>query len=559
MAANGTDNHTSNGTLLNGCVTSAESSFNQISWVIAISLAILAAISNNLGVNFQKLAWTQKQRNEKRSKYRLMWGIGMAGIILASVFDFVALAFGPQSVIAPLGSLTMVLNGCIAPFMHGEKLRRKIIWTTCIIVIGCIMAVATASHDNVICSVDGIFGYFDSVTFLGYALVIIFLAGGAITFIRRAEKVLKVYGVDSEKYERIFKFHRVSYAFLAGLFGAQSVVFARALGQLAVSSTYGGVIFLARWQTYLLLIALISMIVIQMIYLNKGLSRFESSYNVPVFTGTFIVGTAVSGGVVYGEFSAFSQLQAVLFPLGVSLCVLGVFALAWGNDDDDIIDINDHDMSLGTIPSPSGALPDHPPARHSSLRLRSGGFTPFIFETEDVPKHIQPHRSDLHHALPRTHFQRDLLTGLGPEEIAALIALTSPSSVHRMEHGTFSMAKLNPTPSNSALNNSHTTTSPSRNSELDMRHFALPSAATTAATTSKNGRDFDASLVNLDDLIHARPKQNSSLSPLTTSTTVSVQSSPAGLNGREFDDVNLDELRRPLSPSKKNGFHVDDI
>jgi hypothetical protein len=444
MAAGDVANDTLGNVTHGGCVAqSASSSFDQVSWVIAISLAILAAISNNLGVNFQKLAWTLKQKDEKKNKYRLVWLFGMMGIILASVFDFVALAFGPQSVIAPLGSLTMVLNGCIAPFMHGEKLRRKIVWTTFIIVTGCAMAVATASHENVICDLDGIFAYFASLTFLGYAIVITFMSCTVALFIRRAEKILTVHGDDGPKYERIFKYHRVSYAFLAGLFGAQSVVFARAIGQLVMSSTRGGQFFLVRWETWLILFALILMIVIQMIYLNKGLERFESSYNVPVFTGTFIVSTAVAGGVVYGEFNSFSQLQAILFPLGVGLCVLGVFALAWGNDEEDGVVDND---IVGSIPEIQNDV-SRPPSitlrtpRSASLRLASGGFTPFVIGVVEDPVHVHHHpvRKSIRASSPSHHLGRDLLTGLRTDELINVLhgGVAPPFSTNGNSSGAF--------------------------------------------------------------------------------------------------------------------------
>ena len=183
-----------NSTLLIGCTANVSSnSFNQISWIIAISLAILAAISNNLGVNLQKLAWTKKQTNQAVRLYRIVWLLGMAGIILASVFDFVALAFGPQSVIAPLGALTMVVNGCIAPYMHGEKIGRKIIWCTLIIVVGCALSVATASHINDICTIDGVFEYFASYTFLAYALAILFIVTVQVIFIQRFESILQYF------------------------------------------------------------------------------------------------------------------------------------------------------------------------------------------------------------------------------------------------------------------------------------------------------------------------------------------------------------------------------
>lgn len=100
----------SNTTAVNGCApdpSASKSSFEENSWIIAVCMAILAAILNNLGVNFQKLAWTKKQMEFSPSVYRSYWLLGIIGIIGASFLDFAALAFGPQSVIAPMGSMTM--------------------------------------------------------------------------------------------------------------------------------------------------------------------------------------------------------------------------------------------------------------------------------------------------------------------------------------------------------------------------------------------------------------------------------------------------------------------
>lgn len=67
--------------------------------------------------------------------------------------------------------------------------------------------------------------------------------------------------------------------------------------------------------TYAIFGSLVACIVFQIYYLNLGLSRFESLYNVPVFTATWIVCTVLGGGIFYGEFNSFSTQQAMLFPL----------------------------------------------------------------------------------------------------------------------------------------------------------------------------------------------------------------------------------------------------
>ena len=53
-----------------------------------------------------------------------------------------------ESVVAPLGSMTLVANVVIAPCMLKERVTRMDLFATFLIVIGCVLAVAFASHKD---------------------------------------------------------------------------------------------------------------------------------------------------------------------------------------------------------------------------------------------------------------------------------------------------------------------------------------------------------------------------------------------------------------------------
>jgi hypothetical protein len=199
---------------------------------------------------------------------------------------------------------------------------------TAVIIIGCATAVAAASHSNEVCDVDTLFALYFTGRFAVYIIIVLGIIGSIIMYVRRAEKIKLELGEGSIEYQKVFKIHRISYAAVSGIFGAQSVLFARTVDLLFVGSTIHGGYFLLYPGTYMILFCLVSCIVLQLYWLNQGLARFESLYNVPVFTSTWIVGTALGGGVFYGEFADFSLAQAILFPLGVGLCCAGVFFLA---------------------------------------------------------------------------------------------------------------------------------------------------------------------------------------------------------------------------------------
>ena len=110
--------------------------------------------------------------------------------------------------IAPLGSLTMVMNAFIAPAMHGEKVRecfvnlhfciefkssnlsklgKNIVVATALIVLGCGVAVASASHSNDVCGIDKLFALYSTPRFVMYAMSTILVMGGTTLSIRRFE------------------------------------------------------------------------------------------------------------------------------------------------------------------------------------------------------------------------------------------------------------------------------------------------------------------------------------------------------------------------------------
>jgi hypothetical protein len=236
--------------------------------------------------------------------------------------------------------------------MHKEKLHPSVLKATAVIIVGCATSVAAASHSNNICDVDSLFSLYFTGRFAVYICIVAGTILSLIFFIRRAEGLKADLGQESVEYQKVFRFHRLSYAAVSGIFGAQSVLFARTVDLLFVGSTRHGGFFLAYPGTYMVIFCLVSCIVLQIYWLNQGLARFESLYNVPIFTSTWIVGTVLGGGVFYGEFAEFTWIQWLLFPLGIVLCCIGVFLLSQGSEEDhpqtEGIHMEDEDEEEGT-------------------------------------------------------------------------------------------------------------------------------------------------------------------------------------------------------------------
>ncbi len=254
---------------------------------------------------------------------------GFVGIVGGALCDFAALGFGAQSIVAPLGSISVVANVVVAPMILGEVPTRRDVLATLLIVAGCAVAVSFASHKDHIYPAEELFDMYRQPNFYVYFTSVVVLVLLWLLAIRWMERVQATRGSASPQYQRVFKFHRFSYAAISGIAGAQSVLFAKTCVELVTGAIAGsGAAFLTYVPTYAVLLAMALTITLQIYWLNCGLARWDALYNVPVFSSFWILVSVVGGGVFYDEFSSFGLLQALLFPVGIILAIAGVYWLS---------------------------------------------------------------------------------------------------------------------------------------------------------------------------------------------------------------------------------------
>jgi multidrug transporter EmrE-like cation transporter len=86
----------------------------------------------------------QKNLNFSNLAKNPIWVLGMVIFVFSNFLNFIALQFAPQSLVAPLGSISLVVNVILAPIINGEKFTWKDIVGVVLIVAGSSMTVAFA-------------------------------------------------------------------------------------------------------------------------------------------------------------------------------------------------------------------------------------------------------------------------------------------------------------------------------------------------------------------------------------------------------------------------------
>jgi hypothetical protein len=259
----------------------------QYNWLIGVALAAVASVISNLGLNLQKLTHLRRAHLPPPERALFFkdrtWQLGLSLIIGGSVADFVALGFGQQSIIAPLGSLTLVANMFFAPYLLGERIDRRDVLCTVLIVCGAATCVFFASHEDEEFTPEQLFSFFKTGRYAVFAAVTLASLIVLMSKIVDAERLHARYG-DTSPYLKVRGAHRFAYAAIAGVIGAQSVLFAKCTAELLVSAFSGtGTFFLFYFETYLVLASLGATIFLQLRWLNHGLQLFDALYVVPVF------------------------------------------------------------------------------------------------------------------------------------------------------------------------------------------------------------------------------------------------------------------------------------
>ncbi|KAH6601795.1 hypothetical protein BASA61_001761 [Batrachochytrium salamandrivorans] len=97
------------------------------------------------------------------------WMLGMLVFIIGNLLNFVALQFAAQSLVAPLGSISLVVNVIIAPLLNNEKWTYKDVIGVVLIVGGSSMVVAfsgVSGKDYNLCVLLALFRRVPTIVFL---------------------------------------------------------------------------------------------------------------------------------------------------------------------------------------------------------------------------------------------------------------------------------------------------------------------------------------------------------------------------------------------------------
>ncbi|KAG1698893.1 hypothetical protein DVH05_014277 [Phytophthora capsici] len=313
-----------------GCGEHAEKSNNL--WYIGVILTIVGSICTNMGVNLQKFSFMRESKGrsvvDKRGYFRQpLWVIGLLLVVGGSILDFVALGFLPQSLATPVGGSTMVANVVFASLFLKEKFTRSDAIGTALVLLGIIVVATFAEKESACYTVQELVALYQEPLFAVYATLMCISCVILFLLTRKMEHTLKNKGRTSPQYKPFRKLHPVSYPALSGIFGAQSVLFAKSMAELMKTTIEGDNQFVT-FGAYAITLSMLICVFMQIHWLAHGLQMFDAVFVVPVFQCFFISVSIFGGGVYFKEFAKMEPLALGMFSLGAVITISGVVKLA---------------------------------------------------------------------------------------------------------------------------------------------------------------------------------------------------------------------------------------
>lgn len=133
---------------------------------------------------------------------------------------------------------------------------------------------------------------------------------------------------------RIRLLRGLAFGCISGILSAHSLLVAKVAVELLVRTIVDGKNQFDRWQSWLILLSLVSLALVQLYFLHRGLKLVSTSVLYPLVFCVYNIIAILDGLIYFKQTSQLSPLAACLIALGTAILLSGVLALSWRLSDD---------------------------------------------------------------------------------------------------------------------------------------------------------------------------------------------------------------------------------
>ena len=289
--------------------------------IAGIGLVILASTLSSIGMNFQKLAHRQTDYHDPRTMKKVRQRklnsdvycrpfmlLGFVLSISATILDSMALLFIGTTTIGILGCAAIPINVFVSRLVLYERIGTSEKWYILLITLGCIACLFTSkTHEPI-------------ETFERFAKV------ETAIFIVSMWSFGMILYVLCHFIEGIH-FQLPALSIISGIMGAQFVTMGKYLLDM-IWLMESGLPLPPTLQIVGVSCLAVMAVVLQVIFLNKALERFNATHAVAIFQCTWCVLNVSQGIIIFGDMASATTIEYVIFMSGFVAAITGVIFLS---------------------------------------------------------------------------------------------------------------------------------------------------------------------------------------------------------------------------------------
>ncbi|KAJ8902736.1 hypothetical protein NDN08_006056 [Rhodosorus marinus] len=316
------------------------------SWSIGLLLGLFGYSLAGLGMNLirlshlvggsrnaaalDKLKETRFNKKSTKNRSSALWSIGYGVNAMGGSINSLGLRFTAQSLMAPLSSVALVSNAVFATCLNGETLRiRRDLGSIFLIFVGNCVTVSTGNHEGFQkLAIEEVFQLWTRKPFVLYLILTTAMVVTLAYLYQKTKRTMEIEGGRERAPAGVLVRLGLCHASGAVMLGVNSVLIAKSL-MLVLSGGFSN--FLRP--SFMLLTFLWATVTGFWLYtLNKLLREYDALFIVPVIEVTWSLMSMISGGIFFDEYSSMHGSRLVIFFVGVSFNVTGIWLIGHGRE-----------------------------------------------------------------------------------------------------------------------------------------------------------------------------------------------------------------------------------
>lgn len=235
----------------------------------------------------------------------------------------------PLPVLSTLQASGLVFNSICATLILGEPFTRWSLWGTLLVCAGAVLigffgAIPSPTHD--LAELLELLGRWPFVLWMSLQAVLVIAicvaVDGANHFLHLA---------NSPRFRLI---RGLAFGCVSGILSAHSLLVAKSAVELIITTLVEGNNQFVHWQSWIIVLALITLALTQLYYLHRGLKLVSTSLLYPLVFCIYNIIAILDGLIYFDQTELISVLRGCLIALGTVILLSGVLALSWRLSDE---------------------------------------------------------------------------------------------------------------------------------------------------------------------------------------------------------------------------------